>query len=128
MAPEVDGAVLTWQQRHYMSGFLKAYNAHRAQKSALDKGGINHARCEINSWCDRCRSSVHWQLKQIAGQWNNISGTAEKKKGKDVGVREARTLDLRITRFSYETYALANCATTPLCLDWKLGLYGTTQF
>ena len=28
------------------------------------------------------------------------------------GVREARTLDLRITR-SYETYALANCATTP---------------
>jgi hypothetical protein len=29
-------------------------------------------------------------------------------------VREARTLDLRITRFSYETYALANCATTPL--------------
>ena len=32
------------------------------------------------------------------------------------GVREARTLDLRITRncFSYETYALANCATTPL--------------
>ena len=27
------------------------------------------------------------------------------------GVREARTLDLRITRFSYETYALANCAT-----------------
>ena len=29
------------------------------------------------------------------------------------GVREARTLDLRIT-LSYETYALANCATTPL--------------
>ena len=29
------------------------------------------------------------------------------------GVREARTLDLRITRYSYETYALANCATTP---------------
>ncbi len=28
------------------------------------------------------------------------------------GVREARTLDLRISR-SYETYALANCATTP---------------
>jgi hypothetical protein len=33
---------------------------------------------------------------------------------KNYGVREARTLDLRITRFSYETYALANCATTPL--------------
>ena len=32
---------------------------------------------------------------------------------KNTGVREARTLDLRITRFSYETYALANCATTP---------------
>uniref|UniRef100_J3M0X1 Uncharacterized protein n=1 Tax=Oryza brachyantha TaxID=4533 RepID=J3M0X1_ORYBR len=30
---------------------------------------------------------------------------------KESGVREARTLDLRITRFSYETYALANCAT-----------------
>ena len=30
------------------------------------------------------------------------------------GVREARTLDLRITQTSYETYALANCATTPL--------------
>jgi hypothetical protein len=34
---------------------------------------------------------------------------------KKIGVREARTLDLRITRFSYETYALANCATTPSC-------------
>ncbi|KAG6582461.1 hypothetical protein SDJN03_22463, partial [Cucurbita argyrosperma subsp. sororia] len=30
-----------------------------------------------------------------------------------IGVREARTLDLRITLQSYETYALANCATTP---------------
>ena len=33
------------------------------------------------------------------------------------GVREARTLDLRNqdhSQFSYETYALANCATTPL--------------
>jgi hypothetical protein len=30
------------------------------------------------------------------------------------GVREARTLDLRITQLSYETYALANCATTPI--------------
>jgi hypothetical protein len=29
-----------------------------------------------------------------------------------VGAREARTLDLRISR-SYETYALANCATAP---------------
>ena len=35
-------------------------------------------------------------------------------KQKNIGVREARTLDLRITRISYETYALANCATTPL--------------
>ncbi|KAK7389725.1 hypothetical protein VNO78_25005 [Psophocarpus tetragonolobus] len=32
-----------------------------------------------------------------------------------IGVREARTLDLRITQQSYETYALANCATTPRC-------------
>ena len=39
------------------------------------------------------------------------NGTKGKRK---VGVREARTLDLRITQFSYETYALANCATTPL--------------
>jgi hypothetical protein len=30
------------------------------------------------------------------------------------GVREARTLDLRITQLSYEAYALASCATTPI--------------
>jgi hypothetical protein len=35
---------------------------------------------------------------------------------KKIGVREARTLDLRITQISYETYALANCATTPMLL------------
>ncbi len=37
-----------------------------------------------------------------------LKGGAESK----VGAREARTLDLRISR-SYETYALANCATAP---------------
>ena len=42
--------------------------------------------------------------------------TFEKRKTKKIGVREARTLDNRITRNSYETYALANCATTPFCL------------
>ena len=41
----------------------------------------------------------------------NFKITYDRKKN---GVREARTLDLRITRYSYETYALANCATTPL--------------
>jgi hypothetical protein len=39
------------------------------------------------------------------------------------GVREARTLDLRITKFSYETYALANCATTPMCLRFIFYFY-----
>ena len=38
---------------------------------------------------------------------------------KIIGVREARTLDLRIALQSYETYALANYATTPL-LMWAL--------
>ena len=37
----------------------------------------------------------------------------QKKSARKIGVREARTLDLRITQRSYETYALANCATTP---------------
>ena len=41
-----------------------------------------------------------------------MSGGYCKKISKKSGVREARALDLRITR-SYETYALANCATTP---------------
>ncbi len=39
-------------------------------------------------------------------------------KNQKVGAREARTLDLRISR-SYETYALANCATAP---DMKGGV------
>ena len=38
---------------------------------------------------------------------------------KIIRVREARTLDLRIALQSYETYAQANCATTPL-LMWAL--------
>ena len=43
---------------------------------------------------------------------SEMNGGYCKKISKKSGVREARTLDLRITR-SYETYALANCATTP---------------
>ncbi|KAK6155455.1 hypothetical protein DH2020_009703 [Rehmannia glutinosa] len=37
------------------------------------------------------------------------------------GVREVRTLDLRITLLSYETYALANCAITPVkeLVEWE---------
>ena len=51
-----------------------------------------------------------------------VDARGEKGKGKN-GVREVRTLDLRITQISYETYALANCATTPLMHCEPISLY-----
>ncbi len=56
-------------------------------------------------------------LKKIQNKWvvKTTANTMKQKPSKGIGgVREARTLDLRISR-SYETYALANCATTPRC-------------
>jgi hypothetical protein len=62
-----------------------------------------------NSWMARknCRN------KSWVHRGYNSSSPGREEKSKNIGVREARTLDLRITHFSYETYALANCATTP---------------
>jgi hypothetical protein len=53
-----------------------------------------------------------WMARKNCRGYNSSSPGREEK-SKNIGVREARTLDLRITHFSYETYALANCATTP---------------
>ena len=70
-----------------------------------------------SSDADAGRERAAWFL-DARGPWSILledvkllRGRGKKKKH---GVREARTLDLRITQISYETYALANCATTPL--------------
>ena len=74
----------------------------------------------ISFWLLRQHQLVIFEV-QLVIFWKRISNGSPGANGrlqreiykKKIGVREARTLDLRITHSSYETYALANCATTP---------------
>jgi hypothetical protein len=84
-------------------------------KSWVHRGYNSSSPGREDSACRR--SKERWpkkaEIKVGSTEVTTLHLQDEKKKSKNIGVREARTLDLRITHFSYETYALANCATTP---------------
>jgi hypothetical protein len=91
----------------YHTFFFKA-------KHHIDNVWFNWVLCVTGIPCD-WYDNIWIQIKIMWFPFQlNLYITKKIESKKNDGVREARTLDLRITQTSYETYALANCATTPL--------------
>jgi hypothetical protein len=105
---------------HYLLTSLKIFITKQKIRKELDNNYVTfiqrtRKRKKVTQKLRRCRCHL---INQTAATDPKVIATAKSSPlcVNHFGVREARTLDLRITQPSYETYALANCATTPVVI------------